>query len=445
MNNEQLLQIIEEILVSANKEQAEKVFIEYHPADIAEVLNELGPDQIQVILNLVDSVFQAAVFSYFSKSLQVKIAAHISKANFIKIFNSMSADDKADLYNLLPVEYGDEFMQQMAQAERDEIKNLASYAENVVGSIMTSNYATLTPDLTAKDAMDHLRKIAPDAETIYLAFVIDEKRQLLGYVPLRKLLVSAAKTLVKDLMMAEVKSVTDDYSIDGLHEIISRYDLLAVPVVNHQNQLVGIVTYDDILDVEKKKTDTDFGKVAAISELAINFKDASIALLYKKRIYWLIILIFANIFSGAGLVYFETVLEDNTSLFFFLPILIASGGNSGSQTATLMIRSLATGEIKFSDWTYVLRRELIISSCLGLTMAIVAGALGLGGAGWKVACVVTITMMLIVILGSMIGLILPLILSKFKLDPASASSPLITSIADSSGVMIYFMVARLIL
>jgi magnesium transporter len=227
-------------------------------------------------------------------------------------------------------------------------------------------------------------------------------------------------------------------------QAISKYDLLAIPVLDLQNRLVGIVTYDDAMDVAEDEADRHVHKAGAV-DFSGNLKDATIGLMYRKRVFWLVLLVFGNIFSGAGIAYFEDTIQTYVALVFFLPLLIDSGGNAGSQSATLMVRALATGEVVAKDWAKMLSKELFISALLGVTMAVAVSLLGFWRGGAEIALVVAITMQIVVIVGSVVGMSLPFILNKLRFDPASASAPLITTIADAIGVIIYFSVATMIL
>jgi magnesium transporter len=228
-------------------------------------------------------------------------------------------------------------------------------------------------------------------------------------------------------------------------QMIAHYDLMSLPVVNGKGQLVGIVTYDDAMDIASSQADLEFTKTAAIGNIDHNLKTASIGLLYRKRVVWLVILVFGNIFSGAGIAFFEDTIASYVSLVFFLPLLIDSGGNAGSQSATLMVRGLATGEVVLKDWLSMLGRELFVAGLLGASMAAAVSLLGFWRGGPEIALVVALTMQIVVIIGSLIGMSLPFLLSKLKMDPAAASAPLITSIADIIGVLVYFSIATLVL
>lgn len=222
---------------------------------------------------------------------------------------------------------------------------------------------------------------------------------------------------------------------------MDEFDYVSLPVTNHKNELVGVVQIEDILDVVQDETTEDFHKMAPIVDLGENLKDASVSLLYRKRISWLVVLVFVNIFSGAGIAFYEETIEAYVALVFFLPLLVDSGGNAGSQSATLMIRAVALGDVRIKDWFKLFRKEFLVAVLLGVTMGIAVSVMGVVRGGIDVAVVVSVTMILIVMVGSLIGMSLPFVLKLFKMDPATASAPLITSLCDIAGVLIYFSMA----
>ena len=445
MNFPEIVFSLKEVLSSRQGGDLATVVRHNHPADLAVAIEQLPATDARILMELARSADRATIFGYLSPDFQVRVATLLDRKLLAELFYHMSPDDRADLYNRLPEERRDDFMPALAQVEREDIRRLAAYPERSVGSVMTSNYATLPADLDAREAIEHLRKIAPDAETIYQAFVIDNDRQLLGTVSLRELIVASPQTRVADLMKTQPVFIKAEAPREEAVKLISTYDLLALPVINGGGKLVGIVTYDDAMDVERTETDIDFRKVGAVGELGVSMKKASIALLYKKRVFWLVILVFGNIFSGAGIAYFEDTIAAYIALVFFLPLLVDSGGNAGSQSATLMVRALATGDVRLKDWSGMLLRELVVAGLLGATMGLAVSLLGVWRGGPEIALVVALTMQLVVIVGSVIGMSLPFLLSRFRLDPAAASAPLITSIADGVGVLIYFGMATLIL
>ena len=415
-----------------------------HPADIVASLGEAAPEEVTRILLLLPVEQQATVFGYFEPERQVALARHMERRALARVMTAMSHDERADLFGRLSEAERAQLLPGLAQAEREDLRRLAAYPEGCVGSVMTSDYATVLPDMTTVEAIAHLRRIAPDAETIYHSYVIDEARRLVGTVSLRDLIVAHDEALVREVMRTNPPSVRADAPREEAVRLIQRYDLLALPVINGGDMLAGIVTYDDAMDVAHARSDTDFHRVGAVGPVA-SVRDATIQLLYRKRVFWLVLLVFGNIFSGAGIAYFEDTIAAYVALVFFLPLLVDSGGNAGSQAATLMVRALATGDVRLGDWGQMLGREVAVAGALGLTMAVAVSLIGLWRGGPEIALVVSLTMVIIVVVGSVIGMSIPFALSRLKLDPAAASAPLITSIADAAGVLIYFAIATAVL
>ena len=416
-----------------------------HPADLADALQQLEPARAWQVLRQAATARQADVFGYLDHDFQTLLAIVTPRAELAAIVMQMNADERADLYKELSDEQREALMPALAQAEREDIRLLASYEEGTAGAIMTSDYAALSPDLSATRALTVLRREAPDKETIYRTYVIGRDRKLLGSVRLQDLITAPAQASVADIMEANTHAIGVDDDVEKAARRIAHYDMIALPVVDGQGRLVGIITHDDALDVMEAEATDDFHRVGTVTNLESGVGTASVPMLYRARIAWLMLLVFGNIFSGAGIAHFEDTIAAHLALMFFLPILIASGGNAGSQSATLMVRALATGEIGLSDWGRVLGRELVVAVLLGLSMAAAIAVIGVVRGGPEIALVIALSMVLIVIVGSLIGMLLPFLLSRFKMDPATASTPLVTSIADATGVLIYFSIAQAVL
>jgi magnesium transporter len=412
-----------------------------HPADIVHQLDGFPPEHIARIILCLPEEKQPALFGYFDHDTQMEMARVLDRRDLARIFEGMSHDERADLFADLSEEQKAALLPGLAQAEREDMRRLASYPEGTVGAVMTSDYATLLPGMRAGDAIEHLRGVAPDAETIYHSYVIDEQRRVLGTVALRDLIVARPGDTVEMLMRPNPAVIRAEAPQEEAVHLIRRYDVLALPVINGGDRLVGIVTYDDAMDVAKEEVDQDFHRVGGLGHVFPSVRDASVKLLYQKRVFWLVILVFGNIFSGAGIAFFEDTIEAYIALVFFLPLLVDSGGNAGSQSATLMVRALATGDVRMNDWGKMLGREVAVAGLLGLTMAFAVSFIGLWRGGPEIAAVVASTMVLIVIVGSLIGMSIPFVLSRLRYDPATASAPLITSIADATGVVLYFAIA----
>jgi magnesium transporter len=413
-------------------------------ADIAEALSRLETEQILRVLPWLDPEERARAFGYLPLDCQSELVEKLARPAIVELFDHMSSDERADLYNALPPERRDLVLPALAQAEREDIRRLAGYREGTAGSIMTSDYATLGPQLTAREAVEELRRVAPDKETIYNAYVVDGDRRLVGVVTLRRLITAKPDARVAELMETSpiVAYVDDDQ--EAVADKIARYDFIALPILNGGDRLVGIVTADDAMDVAQREATEDFLRAGGTAGALVgSVREASVPHLYRLRVFWLVLLVFANLFSGAGIAHYEEIIASHLALLFFLPLLIASSGNAGSQSATLMVRALATGDVQTRDWGRMLGREVVIAGLLGLTMAIAISMIGVWRGGVDIAAVVAMTMIVVVLVGSLIGMSLPFVLSRFGLDPATASGPLVTSIADIAGVLTYFGIASM--
>jgi magnesium transporter len=417
-----------------------------HPVDIAELISGLDPEAAWTVLEQLARDRAASVFAYLDTDVQVALAQsaqHHSRLG--EIASRMGADDRADFYKELPPEQQQALLPLLAQAEREDIRSLASYEEGTAGALMTSAYASLPENLTAAQALEMLRAEAPSRETIYRAYVVDGERRLVGSLRLQDLILAQPRTGIGQIMDRNTLTVRIDDDQEEVARKIARYDILALPVLDADDRLVGIVTYDDAMDVLQEEATEDFHKSGTVQGLSQSIANAPIGMLYRARVMWLVVLVFGNIFSSAGIAAFEETIEAHVALVFFLPLLIGSGGNAGAQAATLMVRGMSTGDVALSDWGRLVGRELLVAVPLGLTMAAAVSLIGYLRGGIEIAWIVTLSMTLIVIIGSLIGMCLPFILSRSKLDPATASAPLVTSIADAVGVLIYFAIATLVL
>jgi magnesium transporter len=414
-------------------------------ADAAALLEELAEGDDLDVMRMLPLHDQAEIIGYLRPRAQVDLATRIARRDLAKLMTAMSHDERADLFKQLDEEAQDAILPALTKAEREDLRRLASYEEWTVGSVMTSDYATLAPELTAAQAIEALRTQALDAETIYTAYIVDEARNLLGVVSLKDIVTARPRQRVADLMDTEPVWVRADDEQEDAARLVSRYDLLALPVLDNNDRLVGIVTADDAMDVSEEEVTEDFHKGSTVGPLETSVAESTIMMLYKARIVWLVLLVFGNIFSGAGIAYFEATIAAHLSLLFFLPLLIASGGNAGTQAATRMVRALATGDGRPADFGRLLGREFIIALALGLTMAAAVSAIGIWRGGPEIALVVATAMIVIVLAGAILGMCLPFVFNKLGRDPAAAAGPLVASLADVLGVLTYFTIARALL
>ncbi len=431
--------VLSDAIQNNNFDNALAAIKSLRPVDLADVLEQVEPSLGWRLLERLPN--RAEIFTFFEPEQQVRLAREFPRATLAELVSEMPADERTDLFKRFDQNQRDMLLPALAHAEREDIRKLSAYVEGTAGALMTSDYAMLKKDMTVAQAMAYLRDEAPDAETIYQAYIVSDKRKLLGAVSLRDLILADLNKSIQDLMTSDVVHalVTDDQ--EDIAKKIARYDLLALPITDERGILVGIVTYDDAMDVVSEEATDDIHKSAGVSTIVGNLKDASIGLLYRKRVFWLVLLVFGNLFSGAGIAHFEDIIAANIVLVFFLPLLVDSGGNAGSQSATLMVRALATGEVVMRDWLYLIGREALVALALGVTMATAVSILGYIRGDEVIALVLALSMVSIVMIGCMIGMSLPFVLSKFNFDPASASAPLITSVCDAVGVVIYLFIA----
>ncbi|MCQ9616357.1 magnesium transporter [Paenalcaligenes niemegkensis] len=445
MNLDENLVLLRQLVADRSWSKASALLETLPSQDIAALLNQFDADMSLGLFRLCPIARLPHIFAYLKVPLQVMMSQRMSREEISLLLTHMDHDRRADLYNRLPEDARALILPGIAHAEREDIRKLASFPEGSVGAVMTSAYVTLNANMMAAEALEHVRLVAPDAETIYQCYVLDDNRHLIGTISLRQLLVALPNALIADLMVTEVIHAQASAPQIEAATRISHYDLLALPIIDSNGEMVGIVTHDDARDVDDAESADDQRRFGAVGNLAESLKDASISLLYRSRVGWLVVLVFGNLFSGAGIAHFEELIQGAVALVFFLPLLIDSGGNAGSQSSTLMVRALATGEVKLKDWFQLILKESSVALLLGLTMAAAVSMIGLWRGGPEIALILALTMVLIVMVGSLIGMSLPFVFTRLKLDPASASAPLITSICDASGVIIYFSIANAIL
>lgn len=432
-------------LAGASPESVHHFIETAHAVDLAAWIAELPHGMAKKQILALAPHRQAKTFSYLPFDVQAELVRQLERPDLAKIVTQMHADDRVDLFNHLAPEGQQRLLRDLAQEQREDIRRLSAYAEGTAGAIMTSDYATLAANMSAHEAIEALRREAPEKETIYRSYILDRDRRLIGSVRLHELILATADTRIEEIMEHAPVSVTLDMDQEEIARMIARYDLLALPVVDEGDRLVGIITHDDAADAMRRETTEDFQKIATVRPFSQSVREAGMGILYTKRIFWLALLVFGNLFSGAGIAFFEDMILAYVSLVFFLPLLIDSGGNAGSQSATLMVRALATGDVALKDWQNLILRELAIAMALGATMALIVSPVGVLRGGPDIALVVGVTMLLVVIVGSLVGMSLPFLLSRLRLDPATASAPLVTTISDVVGVLVYFSIATAVL
>ena len=430
---------------SGDNDAIRAILDELQPADLAEFVRYEDRETTLKLLNFLPIEERAEAIGYLEFSDQLEVARSLSVSSLAQLFGHMNADERVDLFNQLDQMHQEAILRHMAYREREDLRKLSSYEEGTAGAIMTSDYAVVPVDATVGHALAHLRATAPDAETIYQIFLLDDMHRIAGTVSLRELILSTADTRISDLMTRDVVSASVDTPQEEVAKLIARYDLLALPITNGGDRMVGIVTYDDAMDVAEEEATEDIHKSATVGKINGSLRSSSLFTLYRKRAGWLVLLVFVNIFTGAGIALYEETISAYIILVVFLPLLIGSSGNAGSQAATLMVRGIATGDVQLRDWASMLGREVLVASALGLTMALAVSVLAMYRGSTDIVMVVALSMVAVVVVGSVIGMSLPFLLNRLNLDPATASAPLVASIADVMGVVVYFSIATAIL
>jgi magnesium transporter len=453
MRNPLLAPDLREFVAERDEAGLRDFFSGHHPADAAELLEDLEPADVQFVLGLLPGRERAAIFDYLDKPLQDAVAGLMDDHDLAALITYMSHDERAGLMSRLPVERPDHIFQLLARAEREDIRRLQSYEENSTGAVMTSDYALVPADETAAAAIERLRHVAPDRETIYYCYVVDEDRHLKGFVSLKNLIIAPAHRRVADIMQRDCvyANVNDDREVTA--QKLREYDLLALPVVDNEHRLVGIVTHDDVIDVIVDEATEDVHRMGGVGPLEETYLESSFRQLWLNRALWLSILFVAGFLTALALEKFQGAFEEVPALVFFIPLIISAGGNCGSQSATLIMRALALGELTPRDWFRVFNREVLMGFSLGLGLGAVGFLRALitpskdmpPGPIWKLPLTIGLAVCAVVLCGNLVGALMPLGLKRLGFDPALMSNPFVASLVDVTGIVLYFAIAQAIL
>jgi magnesium transporter len=452
LENEVLLNIITKMLSENKFSTLKDILGEMNTVDIAQAISEADSENQVKIFRLLPKNSSAEVFSYLDSDTQETVINSITNVEIHNLVEDMFIDDAVDFLEEVPANVVTRVLSQTSKETRDIINKFLSYPEDSAGSIMTVEMAAFHESITVDEAIDELRKTAQDKESIETCYCIDSSRKLVGMLPLRKLIVAKSGTVLKDIMLDDdqlvsVKTMDDQETVA---EIVRKYDLLSVPVVDYENRLVGIITIDDIVDVIQEENTEDFEKMALLLPSEDGYLKTSVFTLTKNRIVWLLILMVSATFTGQIIEGFEDKLAAITGLVACIPMLMDTGGNSGSQVSTLIIRGLALGTVKPSDYLKILWKEVRVAVMCGVILAVanfvrmqILTAAGISSASTPVMIVVCLSMIFTVIIAKTIGCTLPILAKLVHLDPALMAGPLITTIVDAVSLLIYFGIATL--
>ncbi len=434
---------IEKLIEEKKYSEIKKELNEMNEYDIAEILEELPQKELVKIFRLLNKDIAADVFSYMETDKEAAIISSLSEKEAVDIINDMAADDATDLMDEIPANVVHRLLKKVDPETRRDINQLLKYPDNSAGSIMTVEYLDFKEDLTIKEAIKKIRQEYDDKETINICYVVDNKRKLIGKVALKDLVINSEDKLIKDIMDDDFQFVNTLMDQEEVARIIQDYDITAVPVVDSEDKLVGIITIDDVIDIIEEEATEDIEKMAAITPTEKSYLKLSVFDIWKSRIPWLLLLMISATFTGKIIQHYESALAACVILTSFIPMLMDSGGNAGGQASVTIIRGLSLNDVEFSDIFKVIWKEFRASILVGITLAIAnfGKLILIDKVTTTVALVVCLTLIVVIIIAKFIGCTLPIIAKRLGFDPAVMASPFITTIVDAISLFVYFQIA----
>lgn len=441
-----MIEKVFELLSKGNFKELKKLLNESNESDVAECLDELSKEDLAVVFRLLKKDEAVDIFSYMSSDTQEKLIETLSDQEVATIVSKLYIDDAADLIDELPANLVSKVLQNASPTKRKAINEILKYPEDSAGSIMTVEYVDIKSGLTVKECFDRIRRIGLNKETVYTLYVVDADRRLIGVTTVKELLMRDYDTCINDFMEDNVITVTTNEDKEEVAKMFDKYDFLALPVVDNENRLVGIVTVDDAMDVMSEENEEDFEIMAAMTPSEDDYLKESVITQYKNRIVWLLVLMLSSIITGKIITNYEVTFSAIPLLVSFIPMLMDTGGNCGSQASTMVIRALATDEIEPKDVFKVWWKEARIGIMCGVTLGLVNGIrIFIQYHDLGIAIVIACTLCLTAVLAKSLGCFLPLLAKTIHLDPAYMASPLITTITDACSLAIYFNIALMVL
>ena len=438
---------IQELLQTQQYTRLRQLLVDLNDADIAACMEELPEQSMVKAFRILPKDLAADIFSYLDVDLQQMVITSLTDREAASIIDTLMADDAVDLLEEMPANVVKRLLENASPETRRDINHLLRYPEDSAGSIMTVEYVDLKENLTVEGAIDRIRRVGLDSETINICYVLDAQRKLLGTVALRYLLLSQPDETIGDIMHENVVSVHTHTDQEEVAHQFQKYGFTAMPVVDNENRLVGIITVDDIVDVIEEEATEDMEKMAALVPSDKPYMRTSVWETYKKRIPWLLLLMVSATFTGSIITSFEDALSVYVALTAFIPMLMDTGGNAGGQASVTIIRGLSLGEIGYGDVPRILWKELRTAVLCGGTLAAAnfAKLMLFDRVGLAVALVVCLTLVAAVVMAMLVGCLLPMAAKKLGFDPAVMASPFITTIVDALSLLVYFQIAGLML
>lgn len=430
-------------------------FIDMHPADIAEAISEMKRKERNLEFLKLSPDLKVEVFSFLDINIQEEIVRSMTQEDYADVLNNLEPDDRTELLENFPDELIKYSINLLNDKEKQIALNLIGYKEDSIARLMTPLYIQSKANRTVKQVFQHIKKYGKKAETLNYIYVVDDNNVLIDDLKVGELLLADEDTLISELIDHNFVAIKTMTEMEEAFDIFEKYDRSALPIITEKGVLVGIVTFDDILDKIKERNTEDIQKFGGMEELDLSYTHTPLFELVRKRAGWLIILFLGEMLTASAMGHFEDEIEKAVVLALFVPLIISSGGNSGSQAASLIIRAMALGELKLSDWWYVMRKEIASGVMLGGILGIIgfirifiwqeAGIYDYGEYWFAIGMSVSVSLLFIVLWGTLSGSLIPFILRRFGMDPATASAPFVATLVDVSGLIIYFSIAAMFL
>lgn len=441
---------VQSLIAEGRIDEVGRLLATFHPADIADLLDELPSEEAVLLFGLLNLETASEVLDETGSLVRQELVEKVDDERLADLLDELPMDDAAEFLEELPPVTAARLLDLMEPEEAREVQTLLAYAEDSAGRLMSTDVAALRRSWTAAQSLDYLRSLA-EAETLHYLYVVDRDSRLIGVVPIRKLVLARPETTVETIMDRDVVAIHVDADQEELAEFISRYDFVALPVVDSENRLLGVVTVDDALDVLEEEATEDIQRLGGSEPLENAYFAVSVWHMARKRIVWLMLLFVASLLTSGVIGAFEgSVLAAAIILNRFIPLVTGTGGNAGSQTVTTIIRALAVDEVHTSDAARAWRREVTVGLLLGILLGLVGAVIGLAqaiitGSSLKIALVLALTLPLVVVWSNTVATLVPIAAERYKIDPTVISAPLITTIVDATALLIYFTLAKLIL
>ncbi len=445
---------IRELIEASDAETLHEVLANWMPQDLADLLDDLLPDEAVTVLSALDPDLAARTFEHISPTVQEQLLRDLPEWEVTRLLNGMSPDDRTAMLEREPPDEIERLLMLLGPEEQRIARKLLSYSEGTVGRLMTPDFVVIKRDWTVEKVLDHIRRFGKDSETLNVVYVTDENHHLIDDIRIREVLLASPERRVEDLMDEQYIALSATDKESDATAIFRKYDRTALPVVDGRGILLGIVTVDDVLDVAEEEATREIQRFGGLEALDEPYIATPVWEMIRKRTTWLVVLFLGELLTASAMGHFDAEIQAATVLALFVPLIISSGGNSGSQAATLIVRALAVGEVSLRDWWRVMRREIFS----GLMLGILLGSIGflrivlwsafsdLYGPYWlRVAFTVACSLVGIVMWGTLSGSMLPFFLKRLGLDPATSSAPFVATLVDVTGLIIYFNVALIIL